>query len=286
MQLYSISTGYFKLDGGAMFGVVPKTLWQKINPADSNNLCTWAMRCLLVVTGDRKILIDVGMGDKQDEKFKSHFHPHGEDSLLLSIANLGYTPDDITDVFITHMHFDHVGGAVIRDSDGQLKTTFPRATYWTNKKHLSSALNPNEREKASFLKENILPLVESSQLEFIEPCDELSWQPWLEGIDVLTLQGHTDAMMILRIPYHQTFLYYGADLIPSAGHIPVPYVMSYDIRPLQTLIEKKFILEEILNTSGYLFYEHDPLYVCSTLKILENSRIVSDQSFKALSEII
>jgi glyoxylase-like metal-dependent hydrolase (beta-lactamase superfamily II) len=269
MKLIPIQSGLFKLDGGAMFGVVPKTMWNKMNPADENNLCTWALRCLLIDTGSRVILVDTGLGYKQDEKFRSHFQPHGPFDLKNSLQQAGYTPENITDVFITHMHFDHVGGAV--DKNGEI--AFPNARYWTNKKHLAWALHPNEREKASFLKENIVPLQDANCLEFLECSSKLEWIEWFDGISYLTLYGHTEAMMVLKIPYKNTFIYYGADLIPSSYHIGMPYIMSYDLRPLETLKEKDFFLKDVLDEQGFIFFEHDPSAEIASVTTLPNGRI-------------
>jgi glyoxylase-like metal-dependent hydrolase (beta-lactamase superfamily II) len=271
MRLTTILTGYFKLDGGAMFGIVPKTLWQRLTTPDDNNLCTWAMRCLLIETGERKILVDTGIGDKQDEKFRSHFEPHGDESLIGSLADAGHRPEDITDVFLTHLHFDHVGGAVKRDDEGNLVPTFPNATYWTNQAHYEWALHPNDREKASFLKENFVPLMEAGVLRFIEtPNDE----EWLPGIRIRYVYGHTEAMMLLFIQTSVRTVVYTADLIPSSYHIGMPYVMAYDLRPLRTLAEKSQLLEEAVKGEYELFFEHDPkLERCQVIKN-ERGRIV------------
>lgn len=261
MNLFTIDTGFFKLDGGAMFGVVPKTIWNKTNPADANNLCTWAMRCLLIEDEGRLILVDTGIGDKQDEKFFSHYYLHGDASLDSSLAKLGYHREDITDVFLTHLHFDHVGGAVVRDGD-RLLPAFKNATYWSNEKHWDWAVNPNDREKASFLKENILPIQESGQLKFIECQDGVSFT---SNISVKFAYGHTDAMMLPLINYKGKQVLYMADLLPSVGHLPLPYVMAYDMFPLKTLTEKKKILTEALEKEYILYLEHDPLNECCTL---------------------
>ncbi|MDQ4140201.1 MAG: MBL fold metallo-hydrolase, partial [Bacteroidota bacterium] len=225
MKLHTIDTGFFKLDGGAMFGVVPKSIWQRTNPADENNLCTWAMRCLLIEDGNKLILIDTGIGTKQDAKFLSHYYLHGEHTLESSLQNLGFNFPDITDVILTHLHFDHCGGAVQYNSNRtSLQLTFPNATYWTNSDHYKWATEPNAREKASFLKENILPLTESGQLNFINPQQPSPFPQF----DILYVDGHTDKMMLPVIPYKGRKLVYVADLIPSAGHIPIAYIMSYD----------------------------------------------------------
>ena len=286
MKLYTINTGYFKLDGGAMFGVVPKSIWNKINPADENNLCSWALRCLLIEDGNRLILIDNGNGDKQDAKFWSHYHLHGDDTLEKSLAKYGFTKDDITEVFLTHLHFDHCGGS-IKYEDGKLVPNFKNATYWSNKEHWKWATEPNEREKASFLKENILPIEESGKLKFIEVSsgDEniLGKTKFLDKISVLFVNGHTQAMMLPEINYNGRTVVFMADLLPSAGHIPLPYVMSYDMFPLTTLHEKKSFLDEALKNDYILFFEHDPKYECCTLQ--QTERGIRPKEFFKLEEI-
>jgi len=272
MKLHTIDTGYFKLDGGAMFGVVPKTIWNKTNPADENNLCTWAMRCLLVEDGDRLILIDTGIGNKQDAKFFSYYYLHGDASLNSSLSKLGFTTDDITDVFLTHLHFDHVGGAVKRDGE-KLLPTFKNATYWSNRQHWDWAVNPNDREKASFLKENIMPIQESGQLKFIDAKDGVHF---MDGLDVRFVYGHTDAMMLPLINYKGKKILYMADLLPSVGHLPLPYVMAYDMFPLTTLNEKKIFLHEALEKEYILYFEHDPVNECCTLQQTERGIRVKD----------
>ncbi|MET1054443.1 MAG: MBL fold metallo-hydrolase [Pedobacter sp.] len=265
MILHTIDTGLFKLDGGAMFGVVPKSIWQKTNPADANNLCTWAMRCLLVEEGDRLILIDTGIGNKQDEKFLSHVYLHGDDTLEKSLTAKGFSTDDITDVFLTHLHFDHAGGAIVRQGD-QLVPAFKNAHYWSNEKHWEWAIHPNAREKPSFLSENILPIQESGQLKFVE-TSELS--AFLPDFDVRFAFGHTDAMMLPQLKYKGHTILYAADLLPSTGHIPLPYVMAYDMFPMKTLSEKKEILEEAA-ANEYIFYlEHDSVNECCTVQQTE-----------------
>jgi len=265
MNLHTIETGLFKLDGGAMFGVVPKSIWQKSNPADENNMCTWAMRCLLVEDGDKLILIDTGIGDKQEQKFFSHFYLHGEDTLENSLALKGFSKDDITDVFLTHLHFDHCGGAIIRNQD-KLVPAFNNATYWSNEKHWEWAVNPNDREKASFLKENILPLQESGQLKFLADQEGIRFN---DDFKVRFAFGHTDAMMLPQLNYKGRTIIYAADLLPSTGHIPLPYVMSYDMFPLQTLLEKKIFLEEAAANDFILYLEHDPVNECCTVQQTE-----------------
>lgn len=264
MQLYSIPTGNFKLDGGAMFGVVPKSIWNKINPADENNLCSWSMRCLLIQEGNRLILVDNGIGDKQDAKFMGHYYLHGDDTLDKSLAKHNFHRDDITDVFLTHLHFDHCGGSIIRQGD-KLVPAFKNATYWSNARHWKWATEPNAREKASFLKENILPIQESGQLKFIETHAE----DFPSFIRVRQVFGHTDAMMLPQVTYKGKELLYMADLLPSVGHIPLPYVMAYDMFPLTTLNEKKSFLTEALENDYILFFEHDIQNECCTLQQTE-----------------
>jgi glyoxylase-like metal-dependent hydrolase (beta-lactamase superfamily II) len=275
MKLHSIDTGFFKLDGGAMFGVVPKVIWQKSNPADENNLCTWAMRCLLIEDKDRLILVDTGIGDKQDAKFLSHYYLHGDATLKSSIKKAGFTLDDITDVFLTHLHFDHVGGAVIREGE-KLIPTFKNATYWSNQKHWDWATNPNAREKASFLKENILPLQESGQLKFIENKEGVNFT---KDIKVRFANGHTDAMMLPQINYKGKTLVYMADLLPSVGHIPLPYVMAYDMFPIKTLNEKASFLKEAVENNYILILEHDAVNESCTLQQTEKG-IRFNEAFK------
>jgi len=267
MQLYSIETGFFKLDGGAMFGVVPKSMWNKLNPADENNLCTWSMRCLLIVDGERKILIDCGMGNKQSEKFFSHYHPHGNHSLLSSLREKGFQPEDITDLILTHLHFDHCGGAVYNDNE-TYALIFPHATIWSNENHWKWAIEPNDREKASFLKENIIPLQESGQLKFIKE-ENGRLTPFTKHIDIRFVQGHTRSMMLPQIKINGKTIVYMADLIPSAAHIPLPYVMAYDMFPMKTLEEKKDFLEEAVEKEFILFFEHDPSDSCCIVEKTE-----------------
>ena len=262
MKLYSINTGYFKLDGGAMFGVVPKSIWNKLNPADENNMCSWAMRCLLIEDGNRLILVDNGMGNKQDAKFFGYYFLHGNDTLEKSLNKYGFTSNDITDMVLTHLHFDHCGGSVAYNSDRtKLDPAFKNAKYYTNKKHWDWAVNPNPREKASFLKENILPIQESGQLNFIDDKTEL-----IPGFTFLEVNGHTEAMMLPLIKYKNTTVAFMADLIPSVGHLPIPYVMGYDTRPLETLKEKDLILNKALENNWTLFFEHDPITECINLE--------------------
>ena len=294
MQLYTIDTGFFKLDGGAMFGVVPKSLWSKVHPADENNLCTWAMRCLLIEDGDKLILVDNGIGDKQDAKFFSHYYLHGDDTLDKSLARHGFHRDDITDVLLTHLHFDHCGGSIIRQGD-KLAPAFKNALYWSNESHWKWATQPNDREKASFLKENILPIQESGQLRFVPigaatssaiatglnaPLPAVS--PARQNAPLATLpdiilpqlavrlaNGHTDAMMLPQLTYKGRTIVFMADLLPSVGHVPLPYVMAYDMFPLMTLQEKKSFFTEAAAGEYVLFLEHDPVNECCVLQQTE-----------------
>lgn len=275
MNLHTIDTGFFKLDGGAMFGVVPKAIWNKTNPADDNNLCTWAMRCLLIEDGKRLILIDTGIGNKQDEKFFSHYYLHGDATIDSSLAKLGFHRDDITDVFLTHLHFDHVGGAIKREGD-KLAPAFKNAVYWSNNKHWDWAVNPNDREKASFLKENILPIQQSGQLKFVESRDNVKFT---DDIAIRFVYGHTESMMLPLIDYKERQILYMADLLPSVGHLPLPYVMAYDMFPLQTLTEKKLFLNEAVANNYVLFLEHDPVNECCTLQQAEKG-VRLNETFK------
>ncbi|WP_100342850.1 MBL fold metallo-hydrolase [Mucilaginibacter auburnensis] len=278
-KLYTIDTGTFKLDGGAMFGVVPKTIWSKTNPADENNLCTWAMRCLLIEEGNRLILVDTGMGNKQSDKFFSFYYPDRSNTLDSSLAAHGFHRDDITDVFLTHLHFDHVGGAVERIGE-TLTPTFKNATYWSNAQHWDWAINPNEREKASFLKENILPIQDSGQLKFIDGKDGVTFT---DHVKVRFVYGHTEAQMLPQINYKGRQMLYMADLIPSIGHLPLAYVMGYDMFPMKTLNEKKAILNEALENNYILYFEHDSVNECCTLKNTDKG-IRADEIFR-LSEV-
>jgi glyoxylase-like metal-dependent hydrolase (beta-lactamase superfamily II) len=262
MKLYSINTGYFKLDGGAMFGVVPKSIWNKLNPADENNLCSWAMRSLLIEDGNQLILIDTGIGNKQDEKFFSHYHLHGSDTLEKSLAIHGFEKNDITDVILTHLHFDHCGGAIERINE-RLIPAFKNATYWSNEMHWKTATAPNAREKASFLKENILPIEESGQLKMIGTSTSISFHT---AISFRFVYGHTEAMMLPQIQYNEKIIVYMADLLPAIAHIPLPYVMAYDMHPLTTLNEKATFLQEAVDNDYILFFEHDLLNECCTLQ--------------------
>ncbi len=282
MQLFSINTGYFKLDGGAMFGVVPKSMWNKLNPADENNLCNWALRSLLIKTDDRLILVDTGMGNKQDVKFFGHYHLNGNDSLESSLAKYGFSKNDITDVFHTHLHFDHCGGTIIQQN-GELIPAFPNAQFWSNTKHWDWAVNPNEREKASFLKENILPIQETGKLHFVHtPLDNfdednhLGSSDFIKDITIRFVNGHTNSMMLPQIIYKGRTIVYMADLLPSVAHIPLPYIMGYDMFPYTTLQEKKSFLQEAAENNYVLFFEHDPINQCCTVHETEKGIRVNE----------
>jgi glyoxylase-like metal-dependent hydrolase (beta-lactamase superfamily II) len=276
MILHTIDTGFFKLDGGAMFGVVPKTIWNKLNPADANNLCTWALRCMLIEDGNRLILVDTGIGNKQDAKFFSHYDLHVEHDLEDSLKSKGISRNDITDVFLTHLHFDHCGGAIIRQ-EGMLVPAFPNAVYWSNPAHWAWAMEPNEREKASFLKENILPIQESGQLQMLpvrgndstDSMSRLNQIPFATGFNVRLVDGHTNSMMLPQLTYKGKTIVFMADLLPSAAHLPIPYVMAYDMFPLTSLREKKVFLDEAMAGDYILFFEHDPIHECCSLQKTE-----------------
>jgi glyoxylase-like metal-dependent hydrolase (beta-lactamase superfamily II) len=265
MKLYSVNSGHFKLDGGAMFGVVPKSIWNRVNPADENNMCSWAMRCLLIEEGNRLILVDNGMGDKQDQKFFGYYYLHGDDTLEKSLRKHGFGFDDVTDVVLTHLHFDHCGGSIKYNSDRtKLELAFKNATYYSNEKHWQWATHPNAREKASFLKENILPIRESGHLKFLNKDSEL-----IPGLKFFEVNGHTEAMMLPVITSNGKTIVYMADLVPSVGHLPIPYVMGYDVRPLETLKEKENILGQAASNNWFLFFEHDPTVECVSLEMTE-----------------
>jgi glyoxylase-like metal-dependent hydrolase (beta-lactamase superfamily II) len=298
MKLYTINAGYFKLDGGAMFGVVPKSIWNKLNQADENNMCSWALRCLLIEDEGRLILIDTGIGNKQDAKFFNHYYLHGDDTLDTSLAKHGFNRNDITDVFLTHLHFDHCGGCIAREGD-KLFPAFKNATYWSNESHWKWATQPNDREKASFLKENILPMQESGRLRFIETnklssiakhdslynnTKSIYRSSFSKNISFIIANGHTDAMMIPVINYNGKTIVYMADLLPSVAHIPLPYVMAYDMFPLETLNEKKIFFAEAEKNGYILFLEHDPVIECCTLQQTEKG-IRAKDVFK-LDEIV
>jgi len=270
MVLHPIEAGNFKLDGGAMFGVVPKSLWQKTNPSDSNNMIDIAARCLLVEDGKRLVLIDTGMGNKQSEKFFSHYCRWGNHDLVKSINSAGFSIDEITDVFLTHLHFDHCGGATIfNPKSSKNEVLFKNAKYWSNKNHWDWATNPNSREKASFLKENLMPIQESGQLYFLEIVKEGFYHYDDLGFDIMFVDGHTEKQMIPKIKFKGKDIVFAADLIPTAGHIPVPYLMGYDIRPLITMAEKGAFLDRAVKKNYYLYLEHDAHNPIVTLKNTE-----------------
>lgn len=282
MKLYTVNHGHFKLDGGAMFGVVPKSIWNRLNPADENNMCSWALRSLLIEDDNRLILVDTGMGDKQSAQFFGYYYLHGDDSLDKDLAALGFHRDDITDVFLTHLHFDHCGGAIAKSGD-QLVPAFKNAVYWSNADHWKWATEPNPREKASFLKENILPIQQSGQLQLIgnrvNSNSLLDTAVFSSYMQVRFADGHTDAMMLPQLRYKDRTIVYMADLLPSVGHLPLPYVMAYDTRPLITMKEKENFLTEALENKYILFFEHDPVNECCTLKRTEKG-IRVDEVFK------
>ena len=271
MKLYPIESGNFKLDGGAMFGVVPKSLWNRTNPADSNNMIDMAARCLLIEDGDKLTLVDTGMGDKQSEKFFGFYYPWGEHSIDNSLKKHGFHRDDITDIFLTHLHFDHVGGAIQWNKDRTgYEPAFKNAKFWSNKDHWKWATEPNAREKASFLPENILPMEESGKLHFLDRKEnEIYTQAKEFDFGVLFVDGHTDKQMIPHIQYKDKTLVFMADLLPTAGHIPLPYVMGFDTRPLLTLSEKERFLQKAADKGYYLFLEHDAHNEIITLKNTE-----------------
>lgn len=280
MKLHTVNTGHFKLDGGAMFGVVPKSIWNRVNPADENNMCSWAMRCLLVEEGNRLILIDNGMGNKQDAKFFGYYYLHGNDSLDKSLNSLGFSKDDITDVFLTHLHFDHCGGSIQKRSSGEgFEPAFKNAIFWSNEKHWEWAIHPNAREKASFLKENILPIQESGQLKFIK-----EGELFMNNFEIEFVYGHTEAMMLPKLNINGKKILYCADLVPSLGHIPLPYIMGYDMRPLETLNEKTRLLNQAAKENWMLYFEHDPLVELCTLENTERGVKAKDKLY--LKDII
>jgi glyoxylase-like metal-dependent hydrolase (beta-lactamase superfamily II) len=270
MKIYPIETGNFKLDGGAMFGVVPKTIWNKTNPADENNLIDIAARCMLIEDGNRLILIDTGMGNKQSEKFFGYYSLWGNDSLDKSLAKYGFHRDDVTDVFMTHLHFDHCGGSVNWNKDKTgYEVAFKNAKFWTNENHWDWATKPNAREKASFLSENILPMQESGQLNFIKrPNGDFNFSEEM-NFGIFYVDGHTEKMMIPHIQYHDKTIVFCADLIPTAGHLPLPYVMGYDTRPLLTMPEKSKFLTAAAENNYFLWLEHDAHNPIITVEMTE-----------------
>ncbi|MCX6257997.1 MAG: MBL fold metallo-hydrolase [Bacteroidia bacterium] len=272
MKLFSIETGNLKLDGGAMFGVVPKVMWNKIYPADENNLCNWIMRCLLIDIGDRVVLIDTGIGDKQEQKFMANYFLNGDYNLAGSLAKYGYTMASVTDVILTHLHFDHCGGTIRWNKEHTgYEPAFENAAFHTSRQQWEWATSPNNREKASFLKENILPIRESGRLNLIESDCEL-----FRGVSVRLFHGHTDGQVIPFIDYHGRKIVYMADVLPSTAHIPVPYVMSYDTRPLITLKEKEEFLNEAVEKNYTLFFEHDLYHECCSLEMTPKGVRVKD----------
>ena len=277
MKMYPIHTGNFKLDGGAMFGVVPKVIWQKTNPADSNNMIDMGMRSLLIEDGQRLILIDTGMGNKQSDKFFGYYYQFGDFSLDTSLAKYGFHRDDITDVFLTHLHFDHCGGSIEWNSDKTfLQPAFKNAKFWSNEKHWKWATEPNAREKASFLKENINPIKESGQLNFIAT----NYKEQL-GFDLLFMDGHTEKQMLQMLNYQGKTIVFVADLLPTIGHIPLPYVMGYDTRPLLTIKEKAAFLNQAVDKEYYLFLEHDAIHeLCTVQQTEKGVRVKETFNFK------
>ena len=280
MQLYTIDTGFFKLDGGGMFGAVPKVIWSKTNPSDENNLCSWAMRSLLIEDGSRLILIDNGIGDKQDDKFLKHYYLHGDVNLHSSLAKHGFSADDVTDVFLTHLHFDHCGGSVKWNKDRSgFEMAFKNAKYWSNADHWKWATEPNNREKASFLRENIIPIQEAGHLNFVENEKNI-----FHNFDALFVNGHTEAQMIPHITYKDKTIVFAADLLPSTGHIPLAYIMGYDTRPLLTLTEKEKFLKQAAQQEYVLFLQHDNYSECCTVE--QTDRGVRLKNTFKLTEIL
>ena len=266
-----------------MFGIVPKMMWEKLNPPDEQNLCTWSMRALLIDTGSRLVLVDTGMGNKQDEKFRSHFHPHGTETLLGSIRDAGYKPEQITDVLLTHLHFDHCGGALYQDQNGKLEPTFPNATYWSNQTHWEWAMLPNEREKASFLKENFAPLLDMGLVRMLDVREQINWLP---DIDIRYFYGHTEAMMVPIIHTPKGKVVYCADALPARWHVGMPYVIAFDVRPLVTLQEKEHLFQTSVKEKSVLFLEHDPGIECLTLQFDENKKRFTPAAIGTLADLL
>jgi len=280
MKIYPIETGNFKLDGGAMFGVVPRSLWQRTNPADSNNMIDLSMRCMLIEDGNRLILIDTGMGNKQSEKFFGYYYLFGDFSLDSSLAKHGFHRDDITDVFLTHLHFDHCGGSIQFNSDKTgFEPAFKNAKFWSNQEHWNWAITPNKREKASFLKENINPIEKSGQLNFVDVSENKILRNSDLGFDIFFADGHTEKQMLPMIKYQEKTIVFMADLLPTTGHIPLPFVMSYDTRPLLTLDEKQAFLNMAADKNFYLYLEHDSQSELCTVQHTEKGVRLKD-SFK------
>ena len=266
MQIHIIDAGHFKLDGGAMFGVVPKSIWNKLNSADENNMCSWNMRCLLIEDGKRLMLVDTGMGSKQDAKWQGFYYRHGEGELVKSIEKAGYSTDEITDVIFTHLHFDHCGGGVQWNNDRTaFQLTFPNAKYWTHSEHWHSATHPNAREKAIFLKENLMPIFEAGQLFF----SDQTILPFGNYVSPIYVDGHTEKMTMVKIKHKANTLLFVADTIPSHAHIPLPYVMAYDLRPLQTMTEKEILLSDAVDNNHILIFDHDPIFDACTVEMTE-----------------
>ena len=285
MNLYAINTGNFKLDGGAMFGVVPKSLWSKTNPADNNNMIDVAARCLLIEDENRLILIDCGMGNKQSDKFFSYYCRWGDQGIEQGLSKYGFHKDDITDVFLTHLHFDHCGGGVEWNKNKTgYQMTFKNAKYWSNKKHWDWAANPNKREKASFFKENLELIHSSGQLNNISVPNGYIKKNGLLGLDVFFVDGHTEKQMLPIIKYKNKTICFMADLLPTVGHIKLPFIMGYDVRPLKTLEEKDVFLNLAANDNYYLFLEHDPTHELITVKQTDKG-VVVDETF-LLKEIL
>ncbi|MCU0417295.1 MAG: MBL fold metallo-hydrolase [Cytophagaceae bacterium] len=279
MIVKAFNLGSFKLDGGAMFGVVPKSIWTRYNTADEHNLCTWASRCIFISCENKNIIIDTGLGNKQSEAFFKHYHRTNTRTWEDVLSEMSLTPDDITDVIMTHLHFDHVGGATIKKGDGRISTTFPKATYWTHSGQWNWAIQPNDREKASFLEENILPIQQSGQLKFWD-IDLPQWS----FLEMITVDGHTEKQLLPLIKTPTKKYLFAADLIPSHGHIPIPYVMSYDVRPLLTMDEKKSILQMAVDLDWIIIFEHDPHVECCTL--IHTEKGVRAHHFFTLAETL